>query len=57
MTRKQQVLAAIKTAAAQGDMKTATSLFLNHRISRDLYDQTVESGRRLAALVQSQKSA
>lgn len=56
MTRKQQVLAAIKTAAAQGDMKTATRLFIEHRISRELYDQTVEAGRSLAALVNAQKS-
>jgi hypothetical protein len=51
MTKRQQILAAIKTAAAQGDMKTATRLFCEHRISRDAYDQAVESGRSLARMV------
>lgn len=51
MTKRERILAAIKTAAAQGDLKTATRLFCEHRISRAAYDAAVQSGRALAAMI------
>lgn len=46
-----QAIEAIKSAAAQGDLKTATQIFCNHRVSRAAYEDAVQAGRNFAAYV------
>jgi hypothetical protein len=52
-----EALAAIKSAAACGDMKTALRIYCERRISRAAFDEAVAAGRSLAAFVAARDSA
>lgn len=50
MTRT-EALKVIKAHAAAGDIKAATRVFIENRISRAAYDQAVTDGRALGAMI------
>jgi hypothetical protein len=49
-TRK-QLLNLIRTAAAEGDSATLTRLYIENRISRDVFNQAVADGRKFGAFI------
>lgn len=50
MTRT-EALKVVKAHAAAGDIKAATRVFIENRMSRAAYDQAVEAGRQLGAMI------
>lgn len=56
MTRS-QAIAHIKAYAGQGDIKACTRIYAESRISRAVYDQAVEDGRKLAAFIAKRDAA
>lgn len=46
MTRRQQMLAHIRAAAAKGDMHTATRLYVENRISYAAFREAVAQAQR-----------
>ena len=57
MTKRQQVLEAIRVAAYNNDLATATRLLIEHRIGRKAYDEAVELGRQQARMGRFAKTA
>lgn len=56
MTRT-QAIANIKAYAAKGNMKACTRIYIENRISRAVYDQAVEDGRKFGAFVAARDAA
>lgn len=56
MTRS-QAIANIKAYAGKGDLKACTRTFIESRISRAVYDQAVEDGRKLADFIAKRDAA
>ncbi len=54
MATRKQVTEWIKSAAAQGDLKTCTRLYCENRISRAAYDAAVNAGRNFARYCEAQ---
>lgn len=52
-----QALANVKAAAAAGDIKRCTRLYIENRLSRAAYDQAVEAGRALGAMIAKRDAA
>jgi hypothetical protein len=54
---RSQAIALIKANAAKGDIKACTRIFVENRISRDVYDQAVADGRSLGEFVAKRDAA
>jgi len=50
MNRK-QAIAHVKAFAAAGNLAACTRIFIEGRLSRAVYDQAVEDGRALGAMI------
>ena len=54
MTRK-QAIELIKLATAEGDTKTATTIYLENRISRKAFNDACEKGESLKQILDGRK--
>lgn len=52
-----QAIALIRAYAAKGDIKACTSVYVENRISRAVYDQAVADGRAFGAFVAKRDAA
>ncbi len=56
MTRT-QALANVKAHAAAGNLAACTRILIENRISRAAYDQAVDAGRALGAMIAARDAA
>jgi len=56
MTRK-DAINWIKTYAAQGNMAACTRIYIEHRISRKVYDEAVAAGRAFGRFIEQRDAA
>ena len=55
--KRQQILESIKLAIAEGDKQTATRLYVEHRLSRQAFDEACAQGEALKRTLNGRKAS